>query len=116
MWLTTSIDLTGYENCELSWWQRGETESNFDEAEVDISTNGSTWTNIYSEYIDTGPWEQETVDISAYDEESTVYLRYKINGDSSVCYDGWYVDDIEINGDGVSIDNTSLGNIKSMFE
>lgn len=117
MAMNTGFDLSGYEAATLTWWQRGVTEDSYDSIEVDISTDGgSSWTNIYSEYLDTGPWVEESLSLDSYLGEGDVRLRYKMNMDGSICYDGWYVDDILVEGTPTNIQSTSLGSIKTMFE
>ncbi len=101
---TGAIDLTGATGTELSFYRwLGVESSTYDHAEVDISTDGSSWTNIWSHSgsaISDSSWMQFTYDISAHaDNESTVYLRWGMGtSDGSVTYPGWNLDDIVISG------------------
>ncbi len=111
-YLTTgSIDYTGVTNASLCFerWLGVET-SQFDQATVEVSNNGSTWTTLYTNptttFQDTA-WSTQTFDISAIaDNQATVFVRWGLNTDGSVTRSGWNVDDVVFKGDGVSSDPT----------
>ncbi len=84
------------------------TEGGFDFGIVEISTNnGGTWKELgrwsessYPEWGDhvAGPtdWKHESLDLSAYASEK-VLLRLRLESDSNLEFDGWYVDNFAVN-------------------
>ena len=102
---TTALDCVGLTNVQLSFWRWLGVESNsdFDEATIEVSNNGSSWTVIYRA-TDTGAavsdsaWVHQEFDISAIaDNESTVYIRWGMGPtDGGVTYPGWNIDDVQI--------------------
>jgi hypothetical protein len=73
-------------------------------ATLEISTNGSTWANIWSngtsEVADTA-WTRVSYDISAYaDTQPGVYLRWghRVASAGAWAYSGWNLDDIALLG------------------
>ena len=104
-WLASPmIDLTGTTTPKLTFWHRYLTETDYDKAYVEISTNGgNTFTNItpglpgYLYYSGTlSTFTLVTIDLSAYKASNTVVIRFRLQTDSSMWYDGWYIDDIGI--------------------
>ncbi|MBN1355072.1 S8 family serine peptidase [bacterium] len=99
---TTAIDCSDAEGVMFSFWRwLGVERSYYDHAAVQISTNGSTWTTIWSnpdEELADDEWVFQEFDVSAYaDHQSTVYFRW-VMGDTDVgwTYCGWNIDDIMI--------------------
>jgi len=101
---TSVIDCTGLDEVTLSFhrWLGVETAS-YDHASVQVSANGSTWvdvwTNPYSDLSDE-EWLYQEFDISATAaDESTVYVRFGMGTtDSSVTFPGWNIDDVRVTG------------------
>jgi len=103
-YLTTSaLDLTGVTGVQLRFrrWL-GIESATFDKAYVDVSTNGTTWTNVWSH---SGPtlneqtWSLQTYNLPSASNAPTVYIRWGMGTtDSSVVYQGWNIDDVEILG------------------
>ncbi|RMF71486.1 MAG: hypothetical protein D6744_17900 [Planctomycetota bacterium] len=102
---TTAIDLSDARQTELRFWRwLGVESSTFDHASVEISTDGSTWTPLWTHSggsISDSSWSQQTFDISAIaDGQPTVYIRWSMGPtDASVTYPGWNIDDVEIWGE-----------------
>lgn len=77
--------------------------SSWDHADLYVSNNGSTWTNLWSNpgstIADTS-WTQVEYDIaSVADEQATVYLKWTIGPTDSIwTFAGWNIDDVEIWG------------------
>ena len=104
-------------NTELSFWQWYYMENNYDGGNVKISiNNGVTWTVItplggypqastYSGNAgipnepaysgQSGGWLKAVFDLSSYAGQNAM-LRFHMGSDSSVNYDGWYIDDVTI--------------------
>jgi len=101
---TPSLNCAGYENVRLRFrrWLGVESAS-FDHAAIQISTNGTTWTDVWSHtgssFSDTS-WQLADYDISAVaDGRTNVYLRWSMGPtDGSVTYGGWNIDDVTIVG------------------
>lgn len=104
-YLTTGAhDCTNLMGTELRFrrWL-GMESSQFDQATIQISTNGSTWSTVWAHSgasFNEATWSLQTYNISAAaDGQPTVYIRWGIGPtDGSVTYPGWNLDDIEIWG------------------
>lgn len=123
-YLTTSaLDLTGISNTALTFWRwLGVEKSRYDHANIQVSSDGIKWTDIWSNdsdaNTDDGAWTQQSYNISATaDGQPTVYIRWGMGTtDSSISYCGWNIDDITISGDRyVQIDNISILKSKPDF-
>ncbi|MBN1657805.1 MAG: IPT/TIG domain-containing protein [Anaerolineae bacterium] len=104
----------------LSFWHRYQFEgTSYDGSVLEISTNGSTWTDLgayitqggyngtistsYSNPLggrqawtgDLSTWTEVVVDLGAWAGQS-VYLRWRFGADISLGDTGWYIDDVEI--------------------
>jgi hypothetical protein len=102
-YLTTSaIDCRDLLLVELRFWRwLGVERSPFDNATVEVSTDGSNWSGVWSNpdsTISDSSWTPMTLDISAVaDDQPTVYLRWDMGPtDEGVTYPGWNIDDVEI--------------------
>jgi hypothetical protein len=120
------IDLpTGMNSLNLNFWNYQIIEHRsaggcWDGAIVEISTNaGATWTQLtstthpYDGPIQSGwsnplaglngwcgdprPWHRPVVDLDAWAGE-TVQFRFRLGTDSTVGREGWYVDDVRVQG------------------
>lgn len=97
-----AIDITGQTNLQLSFKQ----ELNvFFGGGISIylqtSLNGTTWTTQYSELnvLNNINATTQNVDISTLDGNTTMYLRFRMSGDTFDFFD-WFIDDILIVADG----------------
>jgi len=71
----------------------------YDHANLQISTNGTTWINVWEHTggsINESAWSFQSYDVSAIaDGQPTVYFRWGMGTtDASVVYHGWNIDDI----------------------
>ncbi len=103
-WLTTTaIDCSSATGVQLRFrrWL-GVESSGFDQARIQMSTNGSTWSDVWvhsGATISETSWSQQTYAVPAADNQATVFFRWGIgNTDLSVNYQGWNIDDVEILG------------------
>jgi hypothetical protein len=103
-WLKSqALDLSGYTGSALSFWHRYATEPGYDYANVEYSINGgSTWTTVQTFDGSQTQWTQEQISIPALDGQSNVRIRFRLTSDSSLQYDGWYIDDVSVTGGGPS--------------
>lgn len=105
---STAIDCTDLVDVELRFWRwLGVERGTFDHASVEVSSNGTDWTTLWSNpdsAISDTTWSQVVFDISAVaDDQPTVYVRWGMGPtDSGTTYPGWNVDDVEIWGADVS--------------
>lgn len=102
-WSLTSplIDITGETNLALSFRQNLDLFGSNLSIYVETSLNGTTWTTQYSAINPTADiFSSENIDLSALDGNTTLYLRFRLTGDTFSLFD-WSIDDIEITADGV---------------
>ena len=100
---TAALDCSNLTAVELRFrrWL-GVEDGEFDQASIQVSADGSQWTTIWENPVDSAisesAWSLQTYDISAVaDEQQTVYIRWTMGeADSSVQYPGWNIDDVEI--------------------
>jgi subtilisin family serine protease len=96
-WLTLPrIDLSRKWLSRLTFYIRMETETNRDFLYIEASTDGVNWTNISGAGYTGSRWGSFATDISAYDGQPTVYIRFRLVTDSQNTADGIYVDDVDI--------------------
>jgi hypothetical protein len=97
---TPQLDFTGYTGVELRFWRwLGVETPTYDHAYVRISTNGTTWTNIWTNTAEVADsaWNQQVYDVSTVADGLPVYLRWTMGTtDSSYRYCGWNIDDIQL--------------------
>ncbi len=97
---TTALNCADASDVELRFWRWLAVEY-ADHADLDVSTNGTTWTNVWSSYGITyseAAWSQQIYDLSAVaDHHAAVYIRWAMGPtDHSVTYPGWNIDDVEL--------------------
>jgi len=98
-----------YGTVTLTFWMYHDTgySSSADKVQAQVSTNGTTWTNVgsaVSRYSATAGWTQATVDLSAYSGQ-TVYLGFLgISAYGNDCY----IDDVLVTGSGAATPNFSI--------
>lgn len=99
---TPPIDCRNGTNTHLTFrrWL-GVESSSYDHATIQISTNNSTWTDVWTNptgNLQDAGWTVQSYDISAIaDGKQTVYIRWGMGiSDSSVSFCGWNIDDLQI--------------------
>ncbi len=98
---TVAINCWSYTDVTLSFWRDLGVVSG-DTARIAVSSNGTTWTNVWSAggTINDAGWTSQTYDISTVaDKQSTVYIRWSLGptNASGVSY-GWNIDDVTLSG------------------
>jgi len=82
---------------KLTFWHNYDLENNRDFAYVEISTGTSgSWVTLQSFTGNSNGWTQEEIDLSSYDGQSLVKLRFRMTTDESGQLDGWYIDDVAV--------------------
>lgn len=96
---TPAYDLTGKRRLRLSAWYRYALEPGYDYVYLEYSLDGgATWSSqpLLSFTGSRNNWVFREVDASVLDGRSNIALRYRLVSDSSLNYDGFYVDDIAL--------------------
>ncbi len=111
-----ALNLSSYSGAELEFRLRGIPQSYYDLLYIQSSSDGSSWTKqdiligstVYSTISETSSdnWLSASVDLGAHDGDSTVYVRFYFSTDSSITYDGWYIDDVTVTAASSSYDGT----------
>ena len=104
-WLTTNaLDCSQLTNISLHFarWL-GVESADYDHANIEISTNGSTWSIVWEHTgssFSESAWSFQNYNLSPRgDGQSEVFFRWGMGStDGSVTYPGWNIDDIEIWG------------------
>lgn len=80
-------------NYFLTFWEFVSTEEDFDFCKVQISTNGTQWSDLAS-YSGSFNWHFRTIPLSNY--SGPVKIRFAFFSNSLNEFEGWYIDDIRI--------------------
>ncbi|MCA9796921.1 MAG: immune inhibitor A, partial [Candidatus Eremiobacteraeota bacterium] len=91
------INLAAIRNSALLFDSRYEIEQSFDRLHLEVSTDNKIW-NKLEDFTGRSEWSQHLVDLSRYDGQ-TIRLRFRMESDSSVVRDGFYLDNISVVGD-----------------
>lgn len=94
---TLAVDLRFTTRPMLTFWQRYVFEPGQDYGWVEVSKDlGATWTR-WMAFSDTGSagWSQVRLDLGEYAGTQTL-IRWRVKTDSLYQYDGWYVDDVQL--------------------
>ena len=116
MTLLQPINLSSATVAWLDFWTRWDIEAGWDFGQVEVSTNGSTWTPIAGLYTEPGSgqgqqpagqpgydgsqltWVHEFMDLTPYAGQSYFKFRFEFKSDGGVVGDGWYIDDLKLLG------------------
>ena len=92
------IDLSAYAGKTpiLTWWEWGNFESGYDYAEVYVSNDGGQNWVSYGRNSVPREWSMATVQLDPSYAVANFRIQFRLTTDSSVTYDGWYIDDIGI--------------------
>ena len=101
--LSLSLDLTGYVNATMTWWEWDDFFTPWDYAQVYV--NGVMVDENCSETP--GAWEQKSVDLTPY-VGLPVSIEFHFMASTVVDDAGWYIDDLEITGDPIPVELMTL--------
>jgi len=111
-----SFNLTDATTVWLDYWARWDIESNYDFCQIEVSTNGSTWTPVAGLYTVAGSgigvqssgqpgyegtqatWVHEHVDLNTYAGSPYLKFRFEFKSDGGVDGDGFFFDDLQLLG------------------
>jgi len=96
----SSINLMGYTAAEVSFWTKYDIETNWDYMYLEVTTNGSNWTNVATFTGVQNTWQKKTYSLNNYLNNPYVVLRFRFYSDGYITKDGMYIDDFEINVEG----------------
>ena len=111
---STEFSLESLTGATLTFLHRYDMEEDCDYGYVEISTNGgASWTNLGSFTGFQSIWTKAVIDLSSYVGNSSVKIRFRLLTDGDLGVDGWYVDDVHIQGPtgGTSIEDTRITSI-----
>ena len=107
-----TFSLTSATGAYLSFWVKHRAENCNDKMQVQVSTNGTTWTpvcglNTVSESDGTlagkpaltgirENWTKEVYDLSSYINNSSVQFRFVFSSSASDADDGFYIDNVKL--------------------
>ncbi|MGD9045898.1 MAG: S8 family serine peptidase, partial [Desulfobacterales bacterium] len=101
------IDLSNRTAARLEFKIYGNAEAGYDALWVEASTNTVTW-NPVNLQISGNPtlgigvtglfasWTTVIADLEAYDDSSSVYVRFRLTSDITINADGYYLDDVKV--------------------
>jgi len=100
-WITSPvIDLSSYTGLAptISFWHWNDIEStSFDWGAVEVTKDGgTTWADVSGKIGDVSPWSQKTIALDASYAVNNFQFRFYFKSDTSVQYDGWYIDDVAV--------------------
>ena len=79
----------------LEFQLRGETEYGYDYIAVQLSSNGSTWSDPYYIYGPETSWVTKEIDVNSY-AGGNMYIRFYFHSDYSINHEGFQIDDLKI--------------------
>ncbi len=94
-----TFDFTGYSGVTLNFWQKYITQQNLDIASVEYNA-GAGWVPVASFSGSQNSWQSQQLAIPGLDNQPSGQVRFHFTTNGSVFYDGWYVDDINLQGAG----------------
>ncbi|OGO26262.1 MAG: hypothetical protein A2136_09375 [Chloroflexi bacterium RBG_16_54_11] len=95
---TPAYDLSGMRRVELDGWFKYALETGYDYAYLEYSLNGgNSWNPTPLATLNgSQDWYAVNIDASVLDNQSNVALRFRLQSDGSVVFDGIYVDDVAL--------------------
>jgi hypothetical protein len=98
-WLRSPVfDLSGKTDFTLSFWHKYALEDGWDYGYVEYSLDGgATWQPALASYSGSqADWVQQTFALPAFDSQPAAAFRLRLQSDSNVTEDGWYIDDVDL--------------------
>ena len=94
--ILTAVNLTGSTWPVLTFWDRYAFADNGDWAYVEVSTNGSSWTRVYSATFTRMTWARQQIDLSPWKTATNLRIRFSVWTNNVNFDEGWYIDDVEV--------------------
>lgn len=93
------LDLRSATGARLIFWHRYAIESGWDYGHVEWSSDGGVSWHEVATYTGTlSSWTRVEIPLPGLDGSGDARVRFRYTSDSNTSYDGWYIDDISIDG------------------
>lgn len=92
----TPFSLAGYTDASVSFWAKWDLETNYDYMWLEITTNGSSWTELDEFNGLQNNWVNKSYSLNDYLGQNYVQLRFRFFSDFMVTREGMFIDDFEI--------------------
>jgi hypothetical protein len=112
------IDLLYYTGASISFWTKYALEQGYDYAYLEVSINGVDWIQLATFNGAQNSWVQKTYSLDPFLGNPNVTLRFRLYTDVGYQMDGIYIDDFEINVEGIGIaeqQDHSLSGINGVY-
>ncbi|MEH7223098.1 S8 family serine peptidase [Bacillus sp. JJ1566] len=86
----------------MNWYNL---ERNWDFGHVFVSTDMENWTQLRRITDISSGWQSAEVDLSAYAGQR-IYIGFNVTTDGSVVRDGWYIDDVRLSNEPLTVGST----------
>lgn len=97
--LASPLDLSHADQALLSFWHRVMTEADYDYCYVEVSPDGgASWDQVGPRYDGNIAWQLTELPIAKEYCTDDFKVRFRLQTDTYVVDDGWYVDDVQILG------------------
>jgi len=112
------LDLSSATGVRLVFWHRYAIEEGWDYGHVEWSSDGGVSWHEVATYTGTqSSWGRMEIPLPGLDGAADARVRFRYSSDSNTNYDGWYIDDISLDGslfsDGFESGNTTAWTITS---
>ena len=108
---SSTMDISFYRTAYLSFWTNYSLENQSDFGYIEVSTDGGlTWVTLGSVTGNQTDWVQMTFNITPYI-SAEFKIRFRLTSNPTISYDGWWIDDIVIEGDALEPIVASSGSI-----
>jgi len=96
--MNVDVDLGTAFAPHLVFWHKYELETDFDFGYLEISVDsGTSWLPVrLATYTGVAGWQREQVDLTSFQGQANVKIRFRLVTDKTVVWDGWYIDDVSV--------------------
>src|SRR5262249_19784634 len=92
------LDFSNFIGTRLIFAQRYDFQKDFDFAFVEVKAGANPWTTIAVFSGQQLEFRDAVMDLSRFDGQKNVKIRFRISADKTVTADGWYIDDVRVVG------------------
>jgi hypothetical protein len=93
------LDFRGTTGVRLVFWHRYAIESNYDYGHVEWSSDGGgSWHEVATYTGTQSSWTRVEIPLPGLEGAGDARVRFRYSSDSNTSYDGWYIDDISLDG------------------
>jgi hypothetical protein len=91
-----NIKLGGLIGSRLIFWQKFDFEAGYDFGLIEVKVGSKPWQAIASFTGTQNDFRETTIDLSRFDGEDKVKVRFRLVSDVGKVGDGWYIDDVKV--------------------